>query len=74
VAAKETKDEVVTLATEMSRHGERLVGMADPSKGNKIVMMMARDAAARKVRIMDPAAMMTKGKAPAAMTRRTTKI
>jgi hypothetical protein len=74
VAAKATKDEAVTLATETSRHGERLVGMADPSKGNKIVMMMACDAVARKVRIADPADTMTKGKAPAAMTRRTTKI
>jgi hypothetical protein len=62
VAAKATKDEAMMLATEMSRHGKRLVGMADPSKGNKIVMMMARDAAARKVRIVDPATTMTKGK------------
>jgi hypothetical protein len=74
VVAKATEEEAMTLAAETSRHGGKLAGMVDPSEGNKIVTTMVHDAVATKVRIMDPAIMTTKGKAPVAMTRRTTKI
>jgi hypothetical protein len=66
---KANRDKAVTLAAETSHHGKKLVKMADPSKGNKLDMMTARTAAATKINIAPPAALMTKGKAPAAMTR-----
>jgi hypothetical protein len=61
-------DGVVTLAAEMSRHDEKLVEMADPSKGNNLAMMTACTAAATRISIALHIAAMTKGKAPAAMT------
>jgi hypothetical protein len=67
VVTKANGDEAMTLAAETSRHGEKLVEMADPSKGNKLDMMMARIAAATRISIALPAASMTKGKAPTAM-------
>jgi hypothetical protein len=67
--------EAVTLAVETSRHGGKLAEMADPSKGNRIVMTMAHDAAATKARIEDPAATTTtRGKDSATMIKRTTRI
>jgi hypothetical protein len=61
-------DEVVTLATETSRHDEKPVEMADPSKGNNLAMTTARTAEATRISIARHAAVMTKGKAPASMT------
>jgi hypothetical protein len=58
----------MTLATQTSCHDEKPVEMADPSKGNNLAMMMACTAAATRISITLPAAAMTKGKAPAAMT------
>jgi hypothetical protein len=68
VVRKENGDEAMMLATEMSRHDGKLVEMADPSKGNKLDMMMACTAMATRISIALPATAMTKGKAPAAMT------
>jgi hypothetical protein len=63
-----SEDEAVTLDAETIRHDGKLVEMADPSKGNDLTMMTARTAAATRISIALPAATMTKGKAPAAMT------
>jgi hypothetical protein len=63
-----SRDGLVTLAAETSRHDKKLVEMADPSKGNNLVMMMARTAVATRISIALHAAAMIKGKAPAAMT------
>jgi hypothetical protein len=60
-------DGVVTLAAETSRHDEKPVEMADPSKGNNFTMTMARIAAATRISIALHATAMTKCKAPAAM-------
>jgi hypothetical protein len=62
------EDEAMTLDAEMIRHDGKLVETADPSKGNDLAMMTARTAAATRISIALLAAMMTKGKAPAAMT------
>jgi hypothetical protein len=67
VETKANGDEAVTLAVERSRHGGKLVEMADPSKGNKLDIMMARTAAATRKSIALPAAALTKGKATATM-------
>jgi hypothetical protein len=56
------------LAAEMSRHDGKLVEIADPSKRNSLAMTMACTAAETGTSIALPAAAMTKGKAPAAMT------
>jgi hypothetical protein len=69
VETKASGYEAVTLAAETSRHDGKLVRMADPSKGNKLDMTMAHIATATRINIALPATMMTKGKAPAAMTR-----
>jgi hypothetical protein len=69
VERKARGDEAVTLAAETNRHDGKLVGMADPSKGNKLDMTTARTAAATRIKIDLPATAMTKGKVPAAMTR-----
>jgi hypothetical protein len=61
-------DEAVTLATETSRHDEKLVEMADPSKGNNVGMTTTHTAAATRISIALPTATMTKGKALTAMT------
>jgi hypothetical protein len=55
------------LAAETSRHDEKPVEMAGPSKGNNLAMTMARTAAATRISIALPVAAMTKGKAPIAM-------
>jgi hypothetical protein len=60
-------DGAMMMAAETSRHDEKLVEMADPSKGNNLGMSMARTAAATRISIALPAAAMTKGKAPATM-------
>jgi hypothetical protein len=67
-------DEAMTLAAKTSRHDGKLVEMADPSKGSKLVTTTVYDAVVKNTRIKHPAAVTTKGKAPAAMTRRTEKI
>jgi hypothetical protein len=61
-------DEAVTLATETSLHDDKLVEIADPSKGNSLSMTTARTAAATRISIALPTTVMTKGKAPATMT------
>jgi hypothetical protein len=66
---KERGDEAVTLATKMSRHDRKLAMMADSCKGNKLDMMTVHKAAATKTKIVHHAAMMTKGKDPATMTK-----
>jgi hypothetical protein len=63
-----SKDEAVTLDAETIHHDGKQVGTTDPSKGNDLAMMTAHTAAATRISIALPAAMMTKGKAPAAMT------
>jgi hypothetical protein len=63
-----SEDEAVTLDAETIRHDGKLVETADPSKGNDLSMTTARTAAATRISIALPAATMTKGKAPAAMT------
>jgi hypothetical protein len=59
---------VMTLATETSRHDGKPVEMADPGKGNNLAMRTTCTAGATKISITLHAAVMTKGKAPAAMT------
>jgi hypothetical protein len=61
-------DGAVTLAAETSRHNEKLVEMADPSKGNSLGMTMACTTVEIGTSITLPATAMTKGKAPTAMT------
>jgi hypothetical protein len=63
-----SKEGVVMLAGETSRHDVKPVEMADPNIGNHLAMMTARTAAATRISITLHAATMTKGKAPAAMT------
>jgi hypothetical protein len=63
-----SEDKVVTLDAETIRHDGKAVETADPSKGNDLAMMTARTVAATRISIALPAATMTKGKAPAAMT------
>jgi hypothetical protein len=63
-----SEDEAVTPDAETIRHDGKPVEMADPSKGNDLAMTTARTAAATRISIALPAATMTKGKAPAAMT------
>jgi hypothetical protein len=61
-------DEAVMLDAEMIRHDGKQVATADPSKGNDLAMTTARTITATRISIALPAATMTKGKAPAAMT------
>jgi hypothetical protein len=63
-----SEDEAVTLDAETIHHDGKQVGMADPSKGNDLAMTMAHTAVATRISIALPAATMTKGKVPAAMT------
>jgi hypothetical protein len=63
-----SREGVVTLAGEASRHDEKPVEMAGPSIGNNLAMMMARITAATRISIALHAAAMKKGKAPATMT------
>jgi hypothetical protein len=62
-----SEDEVMTPTAETSRHDEKLVELADPSKGSNLTMTMACTAAATRISIAFHAAAMTKGKTPAAM-------
>jgi hypothetical protein len=62
-----SEDEAVTLDAEMIRHDGKQVGTADPSKGNDLAMMTAHTIVVTRISIALPAAMMTKGKPPAAM-------
>jgi hypothetical protein len=63
-----SEDEAVTLDAETICHDGKQVGMTDPSKGNDLAMTTAHTAVATRISIALPAATMTKGKAPAAMT------
>jgi hypothetical protein len=63
-----SEDKAVMMDVEMIRHDGKLVETVDPSRGNDLAMMMTRTAAATRISIALPAATMTKGKAPAAMT------
>jgi hypothetical protein len=63
-----SEDEAVTLDTETIHHDGKQVGTADPIKGNDLAMTTVHTAAATRISIALPAATMTKGKAPAAMT------
>jgi hypothetical protein len=63
-----SREGVVTLAGETSRHDEKPVEMAVPSVGNHLAMTTMRIAAATRISIALHAAAMTKGKAPATMT------
>jgi hypothetical protein len=62
------EDEAVTLDAETIHHDGKQVGMAGPSKGNDLATTTARIATATRISIALPAATMTKGKAPIAMT------
>jgi hypothetical protein len=63
-----SEGEVVTLDAETIHHNGNPVEMADPSEGNDLAMTIARTAAAKKISIAPLVTMMTKDKAPAAMT------
>jgi hypothetical protein len=62
-----SKEGVMTLARETSRHDEKPVEMAGPSIGKHLAMTTARTAVATRISIALHAAAMTKGKAAAAM-------
>jgi hypothetical protein len=62
------EDKAVTLDAETIRHDGKLVETVDPSNGNDLAMTKACTTAATRISIALPAAVMTKGKAPAAMT------
>jgi hypothetical protein len=51
-----------------TRHAVKPAGMVDPSIGNHLAMMTACIAMATRISIALHAAVMTKGRAPAAMT------
>jgi hypothetical protein len=61
-------DGVVTLAAETSRHDEKPVEMADPSKGNNLAMTTARTATVTRISTTLHDTMMIECKAPTAMT------
>jgi hypothetical protein len=63
-----SEDEAVTLDAETIRHDGKPAETVDPSKGNDLAKMTARTIAATRISIALPAATMSKGKAPAAMT------
>jgi hypothetical protein len=63
-----SKEGVVTLAGETSRHDVKLVGMADPGIGNHLAMTTPRIATTTRISIALHATAMTKGRAPADMT------
>jgi hypothetical protein len=63
-----SEDEAMTLDAEMIHHDGKPVETVDPSKGNDLTMTTVRTATATRRSIALPAAMMTKGKAPTAMT------
>jgi hypothetical protein len=61
-------DKAVTPTTETSRYDGKLVEMVDPSKGNELAMTTTHTTAMIRINIALPTAVMTKGKAPAALT------
>jgi hypothetical protein len=63
-----SEEGVVMLAGETSRHDVKLVGMAGPSTGNHLTITTAHTAAVTRISIALHTAVMTKGRAPAAMT------
>jgi hypothetical protein len=63
-----SEEGVVTLAGETTCHDVKPPGMADPGIGNHLVMTTACIATVTKISIALHATMMTKGRAPAAMT------
>jgi hypothetical protein len=63
-----SEEGVVTLAGETTHHDVRPVEMADPGIGKHLAMMTARIAMVTRISIALHAVMMTKGRAPAAMT------
>jgi hypothetical protein len=63
-----SEDEAVTLDAKTIRHDGKQVRMVGPSKGNDRAMTTARIATVTRISIALPAATMTKGKAPVAMT------
>jgi hypothetical protein len=63
-----SEDKAMTLDAKTIRHDGKQVGMADPSKGNNLATTTVRTAMETRISIALPAATMTKGKAPAAMT------
>jgi hypothetical protein len=63
-----SEEGVMTLARETSRHDMKPVGMADPGVGKHLAMTTACIATATRISITLHAIVMTKGKAPTAMT------
>jgi hypothetical protein len=63
-----SEEGVLTLAGETSHHDVKLVGMAGLGIGNHLAMTTARTATATRISIALHAAVMTKGRAPTAMT------
>jgi hypothetical protein len=62
-----SEDEAMTLDAETIHHDGKQVETADPSKGNDLAMTTVHTVAVTRISIALPAAMMIKGKAPAAM-------
>jgi hypothetical protein len=58
MGTKARGDEAMMRSAETNRHNEKLAMMADPGKGNKLDMMMARSTAATKTKIVHHAATM----------------
>jgi hypothetical protein len=58
----------MTPAAEMSHHNKKPVEMVDPSKGSNLTMTSVRTAAATRISIALHVTVITKGKAPTAMT------
>jgi hypothetical protein len=63
-----SEEGVMMLARETSHHNVKPVGMADPGIGNHLAMMTACITTATRINIALHAAVMTKGRAPTAMT------
>jgi hypothetical protein len=63
-----SEEGVVMLAGETSRHDVKPLGMADPGVGNHLAMTTARITTMTRISIALHAAVMTKGRAPTAMT------
>jgi hypothetical protein len=61
------EDEAVTLDAETICHDGKPAETADPREGTNLAMTMTCTAAVTRTSIAPPAAMMTKGRAPAAM-------
>jgi hypothetical protein len=63
-----SEDEAVTLDAGTIRHDGKPVETADPREGTDLAMTTARTVAVTRTSLAPPAATMTKGRAPAAMT------